>query len=71
MASEVIRYRGCFSGLLRRFAPRNDGCLAIRIRGLLLALRPFIRKSGLIPRGLPRLKQIHAYKDLVVNQTVL
>jgi hypothetical protein len=31
----------------------------------------FIRKSGLIPRGLLRLKQIQAYKNLEVNQTVL
>jgi hypothetical protein len=30
----------------------------------------FIRKSGLIPRGLPRLKQRKAHKNLVLNQTV-
>jgi hypothetical protein len=28
-------------------------------------------ESGLIPRGLPRLKQGKAYKDLVLNQTIL
>ncbi|MDR0584665.1 MAG: TRAP transporter large permease subunit [Treponema sp.] len=31
----------------------------------------FIRKSGLIPRGLPRFKQRSNFKNLVLNQTVL
>jgi hypothetical protein len=44
-------------------------CAAVTAKTTISAA--FIRNSGLIPRGLPRLKQIHACKNMVVNQTVL
>ena len=53
----------------------HNGVITVQVLSRLLpdvpeAARGFIRKSGLIPRGLSRLKIVPIWKNLVLNQTV-
>jgi hypothetical protein len=74
----TAKLRHIFAALVFATQSPYPGCqtvVNVRLTNpYLLSVMPYllylIRKSGLIPRGLPRLKGRNAYKNLVVNQTV-